>query len=194
MIRKVVLLCCLFFVFAIEGNCYTEDEISNLEFNKYGQTFVNDSLSNRLNRLETDMLGMSQSGDIDSRIDTLIRMSGNNISVPSYDYYPSEKKSAIRNIWNGITSSFGYDDGQITGFIPPMGLGYSNSSNHNYYRPHYHRPSSYCPYHNTYHRPSRNFHRHSPHTAYNPYGPNYQRPTYGYSDTNVGSSVHILRD
>ncbi len=194
MIRKVVLLFFIFFVFILDANCYTEDELSNLELTKYGQAFVDDSLSSRLNRLETDMFGMSQSGDIDSRIDTLIRMFGNSVSVPNYDYYPSQKRSAIKNIFNSITSSFGYDDGQMTGFIPPMGVGYSNNYNHNYYRPYHHRPSNYCPYHNSYHPPSHNFHRHSPRTAYNPYGPSYQRPTYGYSNTNVGSSVRILRD
>lgn len=168
---------------------YSEQQISNLEINQYGQAFVDDSLSDRLNRLEIDMLGMRQSGDIDNRIGMLNRISFGEIQTPSFDYYKPEKRSAIKNIWNNVSSVF--DNGYMTGFIPSL----ENSYSSNYYK---NNSQHYCPYHNSYHnsyhhRPAR-FNHYSPHVGYNPYGPSYQRPTYGYTNTTTGSSVHILRD
>ena len=190
MVRKIVLSFVFVFFISLNADCYIEEQLSFLERNNYGQSFANDSLSERLNRLEMDVLGMRQSGDVDERVSLLTKMSQGNISTPSFDYYKPTKRSAIQSILNNVGSVFSNDDGFMTGYTPPMGFSYGNNMN-NY---HYTQPR-YCPYHNVYHsRPSR-FHHHYPNRiGYNPYGPNYERPTYGYTNTMTGSSVHILRD
>ena len=189
MVRKIVLLFVSFFVISISGECYVEDQLSVLEMNNYGQSFVSDSLSERLNRLETDILGMRQSGDVDDRVSLLSRISNGKVSAQSFDYYKPIKRSAIQSILNNVGSIFSNDEGFMTGYTPPIGFGYGGNMN-NY---HYKQPR-YCPYHNVYHsRPSR-VHYSPNHIGYNPYGPKYERPTYGYTNTAAGSSVHILRD
>ena len=190
MVKKIFLSFVSFFVISISGECYVEDQLSVLEMNNYGQSFVSDSLSERLNRLETDILGMRQNGDVDERISLLTKILQGNIATPNFDYYKPTKRSAIRSILNNVSSAFSNDDGFMTGYTPPMGFSYgSNMNNYHYSQP------QYCPYHNVYHSRSSNFNHHSPNrVGYNPYGPNYQRPTYGYTNTAAGSSVHILRD
>ena len=185
MLKKFIFLLFLLIISPCIALSYTEQNISNLEINQYGQAFVEDSLSDRLNRLEMDMLGMRQSGDIDNRISVLNRMSLGEIQTPIFDYYKPEKRSAIKNIWNNVSSAF--DSGYMTGFIPS----FSNSYGNNYYR---NNVPEYCPYHNSYHHRPARFNHYSPRVGYNPYGPSYQRPTYGYTNTSTGSSVHILRD
>lgn len=189
MFRSFILSLILLVICPCFALSYTEQQISNLEFNRYGQSFVDDSLADRLNRLEMDVLGMSQSGDIDSRIGRLNDIFMHEMPTPQIDYYKPERKSAIKNILNNVSSLF--DNGYMTGFIPSL---------ENSYGSHYYRNNSpqYCPYHNSYHssyhhRPAR-FSHYNPHVGYNPYGPAYQRPTYGYTNTTTGSSVHILRD
>ena len=189
MLKRFVFGFVLMFVFPCVALSYAEEQLSNLEINQYGQTFVEDGFADRLNRLEMDMLGMRQSGDIDNRIGRLNRVSFGEINTPSFDYYKPEKRSAIKNLWDNVSSVF--DAGYMTGFIPSFG----NSYGTNYYQ---NKIQDYCPYHNSYnnsyhHRPAR-FNHYNPRMGYNPYGPSYQRPTYGYSNTTTGSSVHILRD
>ena len=183
--KKFILSLVLILFFPCVAFAYTEQQISNLEINQYGQTFVDDSLSDRLNRLEMDMLGMRQSGDIDNRISMLNRVSFGEIPTPSFDYYKPERRSAIKNIWNNVSSIL--DNGYMTGFIPSL----ENSYTSNYYRS---NSPQYCPYHNSYHQGPARFNHYNPHVGYNPYGLSSQRPTYGYTNTTTGSSIHILRD
>ena len=50
---------------------------NKIEFQKYGQVFVLDSLADRLNRLETDFFGMAQTGNIEDRVNRLVQISQN---------------------------------------------------------------------------------------------------------------------
>lgn len=212
MIRKVLFTGFFVFIFAGAGFCYSDGDISALEMRKYGQTYNNDSLADRLMRLETDMFGMSQSGDLDSRINMLTQMAESyntpSFSAPQYNYYNGEKKGFIRNLLDGFSS------GAMTGFTPPFSTtGYSsynygnygnycpyeNYSSGPYYKSHFRRPGSIISHHNhnnrhNWHRPHYRPHYNPNYSAYNPYGPYNARPTYGSTNVTTGSSVHILRD
>lgn len=201
MIRKVLITGFLFFAVSLVGFCYSEDELSMIEMKKYGQSFVDDSLSDRLIRLETDMFGMGQSGDIESRINLINRMNANStyssIVAPEYNY--SNKKGFLGNIFDGFSS------GTMTGFTPPM-TGYSsNYGNYCPYNHHYNNRAN-KPFRNGYnsgnhHNHNHNFqHRlprigaHGPYNTYNPYAAGNERPTYGSTNVITGSRVHILKD
>lgn len=201
MIRKVLITGFLFFAVSLVGFCYSEDDLAQIELRKYGQTFVNDSLSDRLIRLETDMFGMSQSGDIDSRINLINQMNGNSsyssIAVPEYNYSYGNKKGFFRNLFDTFST------GTMTGFTPPM-TGYSsNYGNYCQYN-NYNRLNK--PFENRYYSRNYNNHRHNfphrpprigahnPYNTYNPYGAREGQPTYGSTNVITGSRVHILKD
>lgn len=129
MFKKV---CFLFlFLMFVSNICFAsyEEKLNQLEYLKYGKNFQNESLSQRLLRLEEDSFGLSQSGDINSRIDMLFKIAQNNYpNQLSYDrkVYPQYKKrSKLKNFLNDLASTF-TDSGMMTGYIPPM-QSYDNS-------------------------------------------------------------------
>ena len=197
MIRRFLFVSFLFFMSQLFVFAFSEDELSYLEISKYGQTYEKDSFYQRLSRLENDILGMTQSGDIDNRIRLLYKVSSNSIAFPQEKTYEVNKKTAIRNLWDNISSGFINNDGFMTGYIPSMN--YSDN-----YMDFFDNEPQYCPYHNTYHHQSRrvprigrhNFHHNHHHhpSSYNPYGPTYQRPTYGRTSVATGSTVRIIND
>jgi hypothetical protein len=208
---KKLLISNLIFIFSL-GNvfAYSDEVLNNLELKKYGQIFEYESLSERLNRLETDYFGMSQSGDLDDRISKLSQISINSRTYPSA--YPYEnykpKKATMRTFWDNFSSLF--DSGSITGFTPPMSVyGYSPMQE-NIYRQQYldflNNPQSYCPYHNRYNYfPQNRLNssypysiNHSPirHDYMGNYPINrYYRPNF-YNPPNIytGAGVHIIND
>ena len=158
MFKKLIILNILYIFTALMGLCFSEEELAGLEYSKYGRVYTGESISERLNRLENDFLGMAQSGDIDSRISLLSKLNGNSrgsaIINPLENYYPAQKKSALRNFWDNITSTFS-DSESITGFTPPIStsgynLGYSNNMYRNNFTDFLNNPSGYCPYYNRY--------------------------------------------
>lgn len=194
MIRRFLFISVLFFMSQFMVFSFSGDELSYLEISKYGQTYEKDSFSQRLSRLENDILGMTQSGDIDTRIRLLYKVSSNSIAFPQEITYEGAKKSAIRNLWDNISSGFVNNDGFMTGYIPSMN--YSDN-----YMDFFDNEPEYCPYHNTYHHQSRHVPRigrynlpHNHPSNYNPYGPTYQRPTYGRTSVATGSTVRIIND
>lgn len=195
-------------------NCvfaYSEDVLNNLELSRYGQSFEYESLSERLNRLETDYFGMAQSGDLDDRISKLSQISTNNRNYnTSYPYENDRpKKSVMRNFWDNFTSVF--DNGSVTGYTPPMSFYQNNSSWENVFKQQYmdymRNTPNYCPYHNRYHHNIPN--RLNPNYPYGAYNPEFSRYPYmgnypinryyhptPYSPPNVytRAGVHIIND
>lgn len=153
MLKKIFVLCFLFFMSQMFVYSFSEDELSNIEYYKYGKSYNTDSISSRLNRLETDYFGMAQNGDLNSRLDMLSKMAGNSQNSaflsPEDSFYPGKKKSAIRNFIDNVSSTFA-DTGTITGFTPSMstGYGYSNNIYGNEFRNFMNNYNQYCPYHN----------------------------------------------
>ena len=176
MFKKIFLSSLFVFTCVLSCFAYSEDEISLIEQNHYGQVFSDDSLADRLNRLETDFFGMSQTGDINNRLDMLSKMAKNSkgsaIVTPDYDYYSvskTKKGNAIKNLWDNITEPFA--DGVITGYTPPIDFSNGHSSYSNSYGNTFgntfgnsfsnrygnnfmnflNNQPQYCPYHNQYH-------------------------------------------
>ena len=218
MLKKICFVIVLLFVFSNMGICYSEENLSAIEFSRYGQSYENESLSSRLMRLESDLMGMTQSGDIDSRIELISRMADNSdLSAvqPNNIFYPEKKKSAIRNFWDNVTSST--SSGSLTGFTPSMdSTGYYNSMNNNgfwdffnsspSFNPYY-NPNTSCTYNSFYRNTpyfrnhllnhpferniserKRHFHRRAPYQRY--YGNNFGiRPNYNNPYYNYGRAV-----
>ncbi len=183
MLKKLFTLCFVSLLFMLNALAYSEDNISALEYSKYGINYPYESLGERLNRLETDYFGMSQSGDIDSRIANLSKINANrkNVITPNYyeNYYNSKPKSGIRNFWNNITSGLS-NNGYVTGYTPSMnystGSGYSGSMFQN--SPYGNNIQSFCPY-------DTGFHNRSPIHPSQYYNNKYSKPSYnGFNGIN----------
>ncbi len=162
MLKKLLIINVLYIICALAGFCNIEDKLTNIEYAKYGESFTYETISDRLNRLETDYFGMAQTGDIDSRIDMLSTMSKNSkqmISQNPYDsYYAGQKRSKLRNFWDNVTSTFD-TTGTMTGYTPSIttttngynNYGYPNNMYRNEFLNFMNNPNQYCPYHNRYH-------------------------------------------
>ncbi len=154
MLKKLIILSLLYFGMSLFGFCFSEDDIAKLEYSKYGEIYTNESISERLTRLENDYFGMTQNGDIDSRINMLSKMTENSkrsaIIDPLESYYPGKKKNSARNFWDNFSSSFS-DNGVITGYTPPLyNQGYSNNIYKNELRNSLNYTNGYCPYNSSY--------------------------------------------
>ena len=152
MLKKSLLVIILFFQFFIISFAYSDNTIENLEYSKYGKIYSNEDFGTRLRRLEMDILGMSQSGDINSRIAKLQKVAGvgkySAIMPPDDNFYPGEKKSVIRKFFDNVTSSF-YDPESITGYTPSItnnGYYYDSSYNNGFFN----RYNNYYPYNRRY--------------------------------------------
>lgn len=203
----------LFIIFnATMGFCFSEEDISNIELAKYDDTYKNETISQRLNRLENDYFGMTQSGGIEDRILQLNKISNNlkqSAILNTHNYY-KKRNNGIKNFWNNITSTF--DDGYITGFTPPMynteylsGYPqYENTSGIINFAPfeNRHHPF-YNKHHNDFiknhHKRTQNHHfnHQQKHRLNNHYNPNKRITRTRYSippNITTQSSVHIIRD
>ena len=123
---KILLYIAIFTVcFISYAFAYSENDISRLEFQKYGRCYEDDSLAERLSRLETDYLGMTHSGDIEKRVYNLLAIGNSNSNgFESYNDFqpeqvPSKKKGKLKTFWNNISAGLN-DMGTMTGFIPPI--------------------------------------------------------------------------
>ncbi|MCD7878484.1 MAG: hypothetical protein LUG16_00960 [Candidatus Gastranaerophilales bacterium] len=152
MLKKLFLLNFMFFSCIIPVFAYSQNQLDDIEYSKYGQIYSNDSLSSRLNRLETDLLGMTQSGSIDSRINMLMNMSENAHNpgaIYSYNNYPV-KKSTIKSFFDSVSDTF--SGGTMTGFTPSLhdNTFYSGGLYGNGFMDYLNNSSRYCPYGNGY--------------------------------------------
>ncbi len=154
--NRIFIIGLVYLIFIMPVEAFNENNLDDIEYSKYGQSFSNESLSERLNRIETDFFGMEQSGDLDSRLNNIQMLSSDKIQNPSVAFsqseYPGEKKGIFRNFLDNVSSSFS-DTGTFTGYTPSMlyNSGYSNNLYRNSLRDFANGYSNYCPYHNTYH-------------------------------------------
>ncbi len=197
MIRKIFILTAVFLLSNLQGFCFSDNEISYLEISQYGKSFEQDSFSERLARLENDVLGMTQSGEIEKRIKNLYKVVGNSIVLPDPRNSEVNNKKSFKDFWNNMTSGLLNSNGYMTGYIPPIttNLG-GNSSDFFDIEP------ICCPHLKSYHHKHRhsprigrhNFHNNYTPNYYNPYGTNQYRPTYGMRNVSTASTVRILND
>ncbi len=170
MVRKILLYLSILLLFMNSVYAFADKDIENLEMSMYGNIYSNEDYGSRIKRLETDLLGMTQSGDIDSRIDTLKRMHSNsNIATFSYPedrYYTPKNKGVIKNFLNNISSSM-FDTGTITGYTPSMTSSFANNLYRNEFMNFVDNPYGYCPYHNGYNYFNKPLHRNYPRHNFN---------------------------
>lgn len=127
MFKKFLLINIIIFATTLTGYAFSESDIDFLEQQNYGTVYSAESFAERLQRLENDMLGMSQGGDLDSRVEKLIKLNQNNVNAHNLAYLPQDmnmpdkKENAIRKFFNGISETF-FDDGTLTGFTPSYGI------------------------------------------------------------------------
>lgn len=171
MFKKLIVL--MLFVFQIYSAAlaFSENTLDSMEISKYGKSYSNEDLGSRLRRLETDVFGMSQTGDVDTRVSNLFKMTSDNVSVPllqPYDnFYTPEKKSTVRKFFDNISSSF--SSPYITGYTPSFfgSNGYPNNIYGREYMNFLNNGSNYCPMNNPYYpRHYRRFNNHY-HNGYN---------------------------
>ncbi len=228
MIKKFILAIIGIFYFAIPVMSFSDDELARMEYTRYGQAFENESLSTRLNRLESDVFGMAQSGSVDDRINMLAKLSQDSIKSPISpiyeNYYPGDKPSKLKSMWNTISAPFSTTS-TMTGFTPSWdsyygttGSGYANNMYRNEFLNFMNNPGNYCPYHNRYHNNNRffnrpyyqnkgflnsgikrpyyhnNLHNHNYNGNYYNYYRNFNNNPYFTPDITTRSSVHIIRD
>jgi len=222
MLKKIFMLAFLSIFISAAAFCFSEDDISAAEYARYGRNFADESLGERLNRLETDFFGMSQTGSINSRLENLSRMASNIKndvnSVLNNNYYEKKPKKFFRKILDNLTSGFGADE-FITGYTPSVintisssgGLNYYNSRypysgwNNNYYNNYNNYNSRYnYPYHTNYFDRTGSLYRNNnPYMYHNPYGNYPYNHTAPYTSrtgyyippqVETQSSIHILKD
>lgn len=165
MIKKIFITLILSVNIVLASSGFSQDDLARIEFSRYGEAYENQSLSERLNRLETDIFGMSQSGSLNERLNMLAKMSENNINnrivSSSENFYPGEKPSKIKNFWSNITEPFSMTS-TMTGYTPSWnysGYGYPNNMYRNEFLNFMNNTDRYCPYHNRYHNTNRLFNR-----------------------------------
>ncbi len=204
MLKKLFLFNFMFVLCFNQVFAYSDDELSYLEHSRYGRSFEYEALSERLSRLETDVFGMAQAGDVETRIYNLSKMSKNSRSVVNYPEYASpenKKRNVIRNLLNNVSSVF--ESGVITGFTPSMSsYGYSDNIYDREFNNYINNPPQYCPYHNRYY-PQNPFYNNytQPMPPVNYYSGNTNYP-HGYPHNSyryypnyeATSSVHIIRN
>lgn len=204
--------------FSLSGFCLTNDVLSDIELSNFGKNYANESMANRLNRLETQFLGMTQSGDIESRINTIYKIANSSFTNPILSIQENNysKKRPFKRFWQNITSTFD-DNGIITGYTPSIssfnvsGFDFNNNFNynlnHNFQDNYYNKtPYGYCPYHTnnisqTFEKMNNSFNhfdkRHSskfynkqhPFNNYNAYNPSYLSKR--YIPTNSNQNLNI---
>ena len=205
MLKKYIFIIVLSLFAVLTAYSYAEDDLSRLEYQRFGRVYEEDSLGERLNRLETETFGMAQTGDIDGRIDRLSKLNENgkmpSMAVPYNNSL--KKKDRLKNFFSNVLDIF--DTGSITGFTPSFYStgGYSDNIYQNEFNNFMNNPQGYCTYHN---RPYSDLYRHNlymnnqpPVTYGNYYGNypinrNYYPNTYMPPNVYTRAGVHILNN
>ena len=143
-----IIITVIFSVFLSEmAYCYFDEDISRLEYQNFSRVFEDETIGERLNRLETAIFGMSQTGDIDERLQRLAKLSGSPkiraLPIP----YDNKPKNKIKRVLNSALDLF--DTGTVTGFTPPLynnNFGYSEDIYKQEYNNFLNNPHGYCTY------------------------------------------------
>ena len=222
MLKKIFVIVIFLIHTCIPVFSYSENTLDNLELSKYGKTYSNEDLGSRLRRLETDIFGMSQSGNPDKRMGNLIKMASQDSYYQNFEPYKNtylpEKKNIVKRFFDNVSSTFSTP--AITGYTPSFynsGF-YPNNIYSRKYNNFLNNPNRYRPYNNSYYF---NNYRNNPYSRYynntgfnsairnrhyNPrrhnsyYKPYITANPYGIIPTDVNrniatrSTVHILRD
>lgn len=172
-------------------------ELASIEKRILGRSFKKDDVELRLSRLEQQILGATQSGNIDERYQTILSASthytnfNNNLSNPITTFSGTGVsptggiKNAFRNVFHTITGV-----GSVTGYTPPISpygfnTPYGFNPNYGTFGPRDFFNGHRCPCHSP-----RIGHRYP---IRNNYSPQQINRYYNYNNSyNSGLGVHIL--
>lgn len=109
--------------------------LSRIELKVLSQDYPQNSPERRIERLEQQIFGAIQSGDIDSRYQALV-LAARTYRQNNQDYSSSAPQTGWKNIAQNISDSF--SGGTMTGFTPPINPYYNNyNDNYNTYNNRY---------------------------------------------------------
>lgn len=114
----------------------SKNELSRLESRIFNQSFSSNDPQRRIERLEQQVFGAVQNGDLDSRYEAIRMASKTYLRNNNFNNYPQNLRQTG---WKGVTNNLGNAilGGSMTGFTPPINpynYGYNNSYN-NYTNP-----------------------------------------------------------
>lgn len=177
------------------------DKLSQIENKLFARTYSNDDTETRIIRLEKEMLGAMQGGDLEERFQTVAEAAKHYNAFPYQEqqpYYGQQTYSpnmataantgGVKGIFKNILGAM--VGGTLTGYTPPI---YNNSYAYNNNNPYYQNsvyPNSYSAGNNW----GQNYLPQSNSSAFNSY--NQSNRGYYNKDTNygTGTGVHVLYD
>ena len=118
----------------------SRNDLTKIEAKVFNQTYPQNSPERRIERLEQQLLGAVQSGDLNTRYENIKTASkchnSNNYSAADL------QAQGTRGVWQGLTQAMGgsmFGGGMMTGFTPPIApfnnnysSGYGNNNYNNY--------------------------------------------------------------
>lgn len=156
MLKKLFIIGLILFNSYSSTFAFSENTLDGIEVSRYGTSYAGEELGSRLRRLETDVFGMSQSGNVDDRINNLAKLTLNNPYNQGFrqynDSYVPKKKGILRRFFDNVTSTF--SDPYVTGYTPSIndlgGYGYSGNLSGNGYMNFFNNGRNNYPFNNTY--------------------------------------------
>lgn len=106
----------------------SKNGLSKLENKIFNQDFPQNSAERRIERLEQQVFGAAQSGNLTTRYENLVVAAKYYNTNPNDDYNPNSVASAGRK---GVFNNMGNSmlGGNMTGFTPPINPSYNNGYN-----------------------------------------------------------------
>lgn len=105
----------------------SQNTLSRMESKILHQQFPQNSAQRRIERLEEQIFGAAQSGDLDTRYNNLLTASKNYNNITQPVAVPNTGwRSVIQNLGGGLGR------GYVTGYTPPLSPYYGNSFPNNY--------------------------------------------------------------
>lgn len=111
----------------------SKNELSRIESKILKQTFPQNSAQRRIERLEQQVLGAVQTGDLNSRLETLKIAAKNSDKADQFPPNTFTNSGWKGNLANGLLGG----SGAMTGFTPPINPYYGNYNNYSGYNNNY---------------------------------------------------------
>lgn len=107
----------------------SQNALSKIESQIFNQNFAQNSAKRRIERLEEQLFGAVQSGDMKSRYEAILLAA--KASRQNNNYYPNTRNNSIKGLAANIGSAL--LGGSMTGFTPQINPFYNNYSSYNGY-------------------------------------------------------------
>lgn len=109
----------------------SKNVLTKIENKVFNQSFSQNSPELRIERLEQQIFGTVQSGDINSRYQALVTAAGNYNANPLNTYYPTTTATGgWKGILGNVIGNTLLGNGTMTGFTPPINPSYNSYDNY----------------------------------------------------------------